>query len=214
MKTIFTILTTVALLAVYSLNAQVAINTDGSDPDGSAMLDIQSTTKGFSLPNFNITDMSTAAPATSPKTGLVAYNTNTTTGPGVAMWTGSKWVMLELEGINWKLLGNAGTNATNNFVGTTDNVSLPFRTNNTERMRVRSDGVVSVNSTGAFTGSTFYSLASGNDDAVDANAAGTGDAVYGQQTGSGNGVHGYANGTGKAVYGYQAGSVVCGAGGQ
>jgi hypothetical protein len=36
----------------FNLNAQtgVAINTDGSDPDSSAMLDIKSTTKGFCLP--------------------------------------------------------------------------------------------------------------------------------------------------------------------
>ena len=30
----------------------------------------------------------------------------------------------------WSLLGNAGTNATSNFIGTTDNVSLNFRVNN------------------------------------------------------------------------------------
>jgi len=206
MKTILTILTTVALLAVFSLNAQVAINTDGSSPDGSAMLDIQSTTRGTSFPNLNIADMSTAAPVSSPKTGLIAYNTNSSTGPGLVMWTGTEWVMFELEGINWKLLGNAGTSSLTNFLGTTDGVSLPIRTNNTERMRVRSDGIVSVNSTGSFTGSTFYSLASGDDNAVDGNASGGGDAVYGQQTGDGNAIYGYADGSGRAVYGYQAGS--------
>jgi hypothetical protein len=150
--------------------------------------------------------MSTAAPVTSPKTGLIAYNTNSSTGPGLVMWTGSEWVTFELEGINWALLGNSGTSVSSNFLGTKDNVSLAIRTNNTERMRVRSDGIVSVNSTGAFAGSTFYSLASGDDDAIDGNAAGTGDAIYGQQTGNGNGVRGYAGGTGDGVQGYNAGT--------
>ena len=206
MKTILTILTTVALLAVYPLNAQVAINTDGSSPHSSAMLDIQSNNRGTSFPNLDIDDMSTAAPVTSPKTGLIAYNTNSSTGPGLVMWTGSEWVTFELEGINWKLLGNAGTSSSTNFVGTTDAVSLPFRTNNTERMRIRSDGIVSVNSTGAFGVSTFYSWASGDDDAIDIANDGDGNAVYGQQKGNGNGVYGYAGGTGNGVRGYAAGS--------
>lgn len=43
-------------------------------------------------------------------------------------------------GNDWKLLGNAGTNASTNFLGTTDNVDLVFRTNNVERGRVTSSG--------------------------------------------------------------------------
>jgi len=206
MKTNRTILTMVALLVAFSLNAQVAINTDGSSPDASTMLDIQSSNSGTSFSNLDIADMSTAAPVTSPKTGLIAYNTNSTTGPGLVMWTGTEWVMFELEGINWALLGNAGTSVGTNFLGTSDYNSLAFRANNTERMRVQRDGRVSVNSTGGFSTSTFYSLASDDDNAIDANAAGTGAAVYAQQTGNGNALHGYADGTGRAVYGYQNGS--------
>ncbi len=41
---------------------------------------------------------------------------------------------------NWTLLGNTGTNAANNFVGTTDAVDFVTRTNNTERMRVTNAG--------------------------------------------------------------------------
>src|ERR1043165_7334480 len=36
----------------------------------------------------------------------------------------------------WNLTGNTGTNPATNFVGTTDNKDLVFRTNNTERMRI------------------------------------------------------------------------------
>lgn len=44
----------------------------------------------------------------------------------------------------WKLIGNAGTNPTNNFIGTTDAVDWVIRTNNTERARVLSGGNVGI----------------------------------------------------------------------
>ncbi len=196
MKTIFTILTTVALLAVYSLNAQVAINTDGSSPHSSAMLDIQSNNKGTSFPNLNIADLSTAAPVTSPKTGLIAYNTNTSTGPGLVMWTGSEWVTFELEGINWKLLGNAGTNASNNFVGTTDNVSLPFRTNDTERMRIEDDGQITIDNGYTAPAASDKFTVTGNAtnySAINGYGPSGGIGVYGTTSGTGYGMFGSAN---------------------
>ena len=47
----------------------------------------------------------------------------------------------------WRLLGNAGTSAATNFIGTTDNVALVTRTNNVERMRVTETGLVGVATT-------------------------------------------------------------------
>src|ERR1700750_704330 len=38
----------------------------------------------------------------------------------------------------WQLTGNAGTNASTNFVGTTDNKPLVFRVNNKEVVRFKS----------------------------------------------------------------------------
>jgi trimeric autotransporter adhesin len=40
----------------------------------------------------------------------------------------------------WRLLGNTGTNPTTNFLGTTDNFGLAFRTNNLERVRIDASG--------------------------------------------------------------------------
>ncbi|HHL57646.1 MAG TPA: cell wall anchor protein, partial [Bacteroidetes bacterium] len=77
MKTIFTILTTVALLTVFSLNAQVAINTDGSSPDGSAMLHIKSTTGGILIPKMTLTQRNAIS---SPATGLLIWQTDNTPG--------------------------------------------------------------------------------------------------------------------------------------
>jgi flagellar biosynthesis chaperone FliJ len=48
---------------------------------------------------------------------------------------------------SWKLLGNAGTSPTTNFVGTTDYKGLAFRTNNLERMRLGRDGNFGVGTT-------------------------------------------------------------------
>jgi hypothetical protein len=47
----------------------------------------------------------------------------------------------------WGLTGNAGTNPSTNFLGTTDNNGLIFKTNNTERMRLSSGGGVSIGTT-------------------------------------------------------------------
>lgn len=41
---------------------------------------------------------------------------------------------------DWKLLGNSGTNPSTNFLGTTDAQRLVFRTNNTERATILSNG--------------------------------------------------------------------------
>jgi hypothetical protein len=184
MKTNITILTALVLLLSITLNAQVAINTDGTSPDASTMLDIQSTNRGTSFPNLNIANMSTADPVTSPKTGLIAYNTNGTTGPGLVMWTGSRWVMFELQGTCWSLTGNAGTTVGTNFIGTTDNVDFATYTNNAERMRVASTGEVVVNRTSPlYLGDIFSSHAAGGDWAINGYAA-TGTAIFGQTSGS------------------------------
>lgn len=44
----------------------------------------------------------------------------------------------------WKVMGNSGTNSSTNFVGTTDNISLRFRTNNTEKAVIDSIGNVGI----------------------------------------------------------------------
>jgi hypothetical protein len=45
---------------------------------------------------------------------------------------------------SWSLTGNSGTNPSTHFVGTKDNQSLVFRTNNGERMRISSSGRVGI----------------------------------------------------------------------
>ncbi|HQV01377.1 MAG TPA: SprB repeat-containing protein, partial [Bacteroidia bacterium] len=47
---------------------------------------------------------------------------------------------------DWTMTGNAGTNPSNQFIGTTDNKDLVFKTNNSERLRVNANGGVKINS--------------------------------------------------------------------
>ncbi len=60
-------------LPFFTVTAQISINTDNTDPDASAMLDIKSSTKGVLLPRMT-TDERNAI--NSPAAGLLIYNTS------------------------------------------------------------------------------------------------------------------------------------------
>jgi hypothetical protein len=61
------------MIALSSLKAQVAVNTDGTAPDNSAMLDVKSTSKGFLPPRMAQSERDGITPAE----GLIVYNTTT-----------------------------------------------------------------------------------------------------------------------------------------
>jgi uncharacterized protein (TIGR02145 family) len=69
----YTTLIVLVLLLSISLNAQVAVNTDGSTPDNSAMLDVKSTEQGFLPPRMTSSQRDAIA---LPATGLIIYNTD------------------------------------------------------------------------------------------------------------------------------------------
>ncbi len=106
----------------------VAINTDGSVANSSAMLDIKSSSKGVLIPRMT-TQQRTAI--VSPAAGLLVYDTDTNS---FWFYNGSTWTNLSGSvgggsGVNWKLSGNNGTNSSSDFIGTTDNESLRFKVN-------------------------------------------------------------------------------------
>ena len=76
------------MMASCTLSAQVAITTDGTDPDGSAMLDVKSTTKGFLPPRMTAQERDDLS---SPATGLMIYCTTSNT---VNVYNGSDWYEL------------------------------------------------------------------------------------------------------------------------
>ncbi len=68
----------------------------------------------------------------------VSSTAPTTTGQ-VLQWDGTEW---KPGIVPWALTGNTGTNPSTDFIGTTDNQPLVIRTNNTERMRINTDGTI------------------------------------------------------------------------
>ncbi len=63
---------------------------------------------------------------------------------------------------DWTMSGNAGTDPSNQFIGTTDNKDIVFKTNSTERMRLKASG--SVNFPGlAGTGSRILQVSQNGD---------------------------------------------------
>ncbi len=53
----------------------------------------------------------------------------------------------DVKAQSWSLTGNTGTTASTNFIGTTDNVALRFRTKNVNRMTINATGNVGIGTT-------------------------------------------------------------------
>lgn len=120
----------------------VAINSDGSIPDPSAMLDVSSTSQGFLAPRMTEAQRTAIS---NPATGLMVYQTNNS--PGYRVFDGSAW-SAPGNGFRWNLIGNSGTSASSNYLGTSDAVDFVIRTNATERIRIEAGGSVGIGTAG------------------------------------------------------------------
>ena len=122
--------------AIIGWSQNVAINSDGSLPHASAILDIKSTDKGLLIPRVNLISESDISTIANPRLSLLLYNTNAalTDGEGFYFWNGTLWSKLatrsNLANLAWNTGGNAGTNANIDFIGTADDRPLVFKTNN------------------------------------------------------------------------------------
>ena len=146
MKTNKTVLTLVIGLFTSILNAQVGVGT--TSPNGA--LDVTSTNNGLLIPRIALSATNVATVIT-PTTSEIVYNTNTSAvgpnqvTPGFYYWNGTLWIRLTTGNNNdWTLTGNAGTAPATNFLGTTDAQPLVIRTNNTEKVRIKSNGKVGI----------------------------------------------------------------------
>lgn len=196
------------LLAVQTNAQNIGINTTGATPDASAILDLVGADKGLLVPRVLLTATNSALPVTAPATSLLVYNTATAgvapnnVTPGYYYWDGAAWVRVGTGNPGWTLLGNAGTVAGTNFIGTTDAIDWVIKTGGAaatnERIRVLSAGQTVVNNIGLGTNTndvfSVYSNATTN--GVNANISALG----------GRAVNGYASGTGVGVFGTNSGN--------
>ncbi|HQV53389.1 MAG: hypothetical protein IPI00_17105 [Flavobacteriales bacterium] len=141
-------LTLAFLLFSTAAHAQnVGINATGAAPAASAMLDITSGTTGLLVPRVVLTSIVVAAPIVAPDNSLLVFNTNTVAGvngvsPGYYYWNTPtlRWIRFAASTDAWAILGNAGTVAATNFLGTTDNIGVQVRTNNIQRYEFNTAG--------------------------------------------------------------------------
>ncbi len=104
------ILTTVLVLLSLGLYAQVGVNTDGSSPDGSAMLDVKSTDKGMLVPRMTTAQRTAIS---SPATGLLVFDTTT----GSFWFYNGSWTDLSAADSDWTVSGNNIYSANTGNVG-------------------------------------------------------------------------------------------------
>jgi hypothetical protein len=187
------------LLAQTWLSAQVAINTDATTPNASAMLDIKSNSRGLLVPRLTTAQRTAIA---SPADGLWAYDTDTK----------SFWFFK--GGIGWQEMSNGGGGLTLPFTGTAASNGPLFTITNTSTggailARAGTGGNGVWTSTGYLGGSGVLADNTVGGEAVTGRTTSTittpAGAVVGRNDGPGYGVYGFvatdASGAGIGVLG-------------
>lgn len=155
-----------------------------------ALLDIKSSnqatpanTDGILIPKID------AFPTTNPtasQNSMLVYLTTTsgTNQPGFYYWDNATTTWKGLGGsIGWGLTGNAGTNVTSNFIGTTDDKDIVFKRNN-----IKAGLINAASNNTAFGVSTLNANTTGSEntaigkDALTANTWGSYNTAIGYQT--------------------------------
>jgi hypothetical protein len=141
-----------SLFTLFTFNgfAQVGIGT--TTPNANALLDVDATTTpgGLLLPRVALTGTTDVTPLAAHVAGMTVYNTATAgvapnnVTPGYYYNDGSQWVRIAATTVpsnDWTILGNTGTVAGTNFLGTRDDVNLRFRTSNIDAFEISSGNV-------------------------------------------------------------------------
>jgi trimeric autotransporter adhesin len=154
-KIITSAFTITTLLASVKLSAQQNVGIGTTTPNASARLDITATNRGLLIPRVALTGLTDAVTVPTPATSLLVFNTNAAVTGGTGFYFNSgtsaapTWVKLATGsggggGTGWGLTGNAGTDGTVNFIGTTDNQPLVFKVNNGYAGQIGSLGLIAI----------------------------------------------------------------------
>ncbi|WP_044403881.1 hypothetical protein [Lacinutrix sp. Hel_I_90] len=164
MKRIFLLLILGFSILGYS---QVGIGT--TNVQNGVALQIESSSKGMLIPRVSLQGKNLESPISpSPiATGLMVFNTATAGSdsnvvvPGFYYWNGSLWVSLQsatVSGDFWSLSGNSSTTPGTNFLGTSDNVDLQFKTNAVKRATIKNDGALIIGDNATALNNTLTSV--------------------------------------------------------
>ncbi len=136
---------TVMCLSLSTLGQSVGINTTGAAPNGSAILDVQSTSKGMLVPRMTTTQRTGIA---SPATGLLVFDN--TTG---SFWfkSASRWVeLIDSSNTVWTKSGsNVYLNNGENVGVGTPNPGVRLQVDNGTDLNGASGGFLQLGSTSA-----------------------------------------------------------------
>lgn len=152
-------------LAINGTYAQgVAINSDGSDPDPSALLDIKSNSLGLLIPRMTQAERDNIV---NPATGLFVYQTDVV--PGFYKFDGTAWKAFGSETISIGDLSDAITKARSIYLGATTgsttavgNDNIGFGSYNSQNLTT-GDYNISIGSFALHSATNdFYSLAIGS----------------------------------------------------
>lgn len=150
------LLLVVAVLCTQALFAQLKIGDNPTTINKSSILELESHYQGLLL--TRIADTANDINPFAPPDGMIIYFTDSSNrgvnqeGPNSGLYVRANggWQELSSAGSlsdsSWTLKGNAGTDSTKNFLGTRDNEPLIFKTNDTERLRLRGDGQLNASS--------------------------------------------------------------------
>ncbi len=123
------------------VNAQLKVGDNPTSIQKSSILELESTRQGLLLPRLADT---TAINALTPPDGMIIY---LNADNSLRLRSNGSWKKiadLSEASSNWSLNGNSGTDSTLNFIGTVDGKPLVMKTNNTERLRINSNGNVGI----------------------------------------------------------------------
>ena len=126
--------------SMFAQNQNVGINNDGSSPNGSAMLDVSSTTKGFLAPRMTAAEKTAIS---DPATGLIIYQNDE--ADGFYYWTGAAWVAIpfssnggsDISYINLPLAPDALVEISNFGTAKTNYLILDFQNQSTNNPQIK-----------------------------------------------------------------------------